>query len=51
MDPTYHAVAEFAQTWGSSISSLIFPLVLALCAVAVAQGAVRRGRAHAAAED
>jgi cytochrome c oxidase cbb3-type subunit IV len=33
MDPTYRAVAEFAQTWGLAYFIIIFALVLlyALC--------------------
>ena len=49
MDPTYRALAEFAQTWGLVYFVGVFVIVLGLRAVAVAQAAVRRGRPHAAA--
>ena len=41
MDPTYKAVSEFAQTWGLVYFVVIFVAVVCLCAVAVAQKAVR----------
>ena len=49
MDPTYKAVAEFAQTWGLIYFTVIFVLVLDLRAVALAPKAIRRGRTHPAA--
>ena len=49
MDPTYQAVAEFAQTWGLVYFVVIFAVVLRLRAVAVAQAAIRRSGAHSAA--
>ena len=49
MDPTYRAVAEFAQTWGLAYFVVVFVAGAALRAVAFAQEAVRRSGTHAAA--
>ena len=49
MNPTYRALAEFAQTWGLVYFVGGLPGRARLRAVAVAPGAVRRGRPHAAA--
>ena len=49
MNPTYRALAEFAQTWGLAYFVAVFLGRADLRAVAVAPAAVRRGRPHAAA--
>ena len=49
MDPTYRAVAEFAQTWGLALFRRRVLAGARLRAVAVAQAAIRRGGTHSAA--
>ena len=49
MDPTYQAVAEFAQQWGLIYFSRDLRGRAGLRAVAFAQEAIRRSRAHSAA--